>query len=156
MKPSVTIREGIEPDKEQLTQVSREAHASLRKVYRPRPDAKQIGTDVPYTRIVGIKDGIVVGMATYEVEGDALYFGSLGVLETFRCQGIARSLVEHIENVARETGFFKISCATIEETGNVPIFEKLGFTVISREKADKFESVSGAPIHEVKMEKILK
>ncbi len=41
---------------------------------------KKIGSNTPYKRIVAVADNKIVGVATYEVEGDFLYFGSLGVL----------------------------------------------------------------------------
>lgn len=151
----ILIREATPSDHDQLKAVSHDAHATLRKVYRPCPSAKAIGTENPYIRIVAIKDGLIVGMATYEVDGDSFYFGSLGVLDHYRKQGVARALVRHIEGIALKDGFKKLTCATVEETGNAPIFEKLGFKIISRSIAEKFESLIEKPIHEVTMEKTL-
>lgn len=152
---NILIREATHSDHDQLKAVSHDAHATLRKVYRPGPSAKAIGTENPYTRIVAIKGGLLVGMATYEVDGDSIYFGSLGVLDHYRKQGVARALVRHIEGIALKEGFKKLTCATVEETRNVPIFEKLGFKIISRAIPEKFESLIGTPIHEVTMEKLL-
>lgn len=151
----ISIREAIDSDREQLITVSQDSHVTLRKVYRPRASAKPIGADSPFIRIVAVKNDIVVGMATYEVDGNSIYFGSLGVLAQYRKQGVAKALIQHIESVAIRDGFKRLTCATVEETGNVPIFEKLGFKITSCVIPEKFESLTGNAIHEVTLEKTL-
>lgn len=152
---NIEIREMAPEDEPGTRIVSKESHATLRKIYSPTPIAKQIGTEVPFTRLVALSAGQVVGMVTFEVDGKALYFGSLGVLENFRRQGIATAIVVHLEQTAKSQGFKKLTCATVKETGNVQIFEKLGFSVISSQLSDKFVSVNGEPVFEVRMEKLV-
>ncbi|GEM_PF-6824927 len=117
---------------------------------------KKIGSNTPYKRIVAVADNKIVGVATYEVEGDFLYFGSLGVLSAYRKMEIAKKIISYIEEAAQTMGFSKIKCATMEKTGNVSIFEKIGFKKNSREITDKFESVDGDPVVEVYLEKSVK
>ena len=53
--------------------------------------AKPIGSgDVPFIRIVALVDNQIVGTATYEVDQNSLYFGSLGVLERYRKKGYGK------------------------------------------------------------------
>ena len=153
---NIKIREYTQDDTEQLKVVSQETHASMRKVYAPNQNAKKIGTDVPYVRLVVLCDEKIVGMVTYEDDGDSLYFGSLGFLEAYRKKGISKNVISYLEDVARDLGFIKLSCATIEETGNVEIFKRLGFTVASRELTDKFIGMNEKTVHEVRLEKNLK
>lgn len=152
---NIKIREQTQDDIEQLKVVSQEMHASMRKVYAPNQNAKKIGTDVPYVRLVVLCDEKIVGMVTYENDGDSFYFGGLGFLEAYRKKGISRNVISYLEGVARDLGFYKPSCATIEETGNVEIFKRLGFAVVSREITDKFVGVNDTIVHEVKFEKKL-
>jgi len=150
---NILVREYTQNDLVEAKIVSDDAHAVLRKFYHPTAQAKKIGSDTPYKRIVAVADNKIVGVATYEVEGDFLYFGSLGVLTAYRKMGIAKKIISHIEEAAQSMGFSKIQCATMEKTGNVSIFEKIGFKKSSREITGKFESVDGEPIVEVYLEK---
>lgn len=60
----------------------------------------------------------------------------------FRRQGVARALVEALAGLARELGLRALVAGTVKETGNVEIFVRLGFRVVS-EKVDVY-SVSDA------------
>ncbi len=92
------------------------------------------------------------GGATYEQDNDALYFGSLGVLEEYKKQGIARKLVEFIEIEAKKLGLRKLTCSTVLETGNEAIFHKLGFV----EPTKKFIATSAnKDIREILLIKVL-
>lgn len=152
----IEIRRFQASDEEGTCLVSRDAHATLRRVYRPTKSAKPIGSDdLPFTRLVALSNGELIGTVTYEINGDSLYFGRLGVLETFRKKGVCGVIIKHLETVARDLGFQKLSCAAVEETGNAAIFKKLGFVVVAKDLTDKFESPEGHPVHEVRLEKQL-
>lgn len=143
------IREFSPLDDEGTRIVSKEAHGFLRSIYRPSKTAVQIGADTPYTRIIATCHGEVVGTATYEVDGESLYFGGLGVLEKFRRKGVASQMIRYIEEEAIRLGFKKITCSTVEETGNKIIFTRIGFEIINRDVTEKFVSLSGTPLHEI-------
>jgi len=151
---NIQIREFCAQDDEGVRVVSHELHLFLRKFYKPSLAAKPIGSgDVPFIRIVALVDNQIVGTATYEVDQNSLYFGSLGVLERYRKKGIARLLIKYIEDRAKDFGFSKLVAATMEMTGNVPFFIKVGFKIVSRELTHKFVSIDGQPVIEVFFEK---
>ncbi len=154
---SVIIREMRACDHNAAKALSKEMHETLRKVYRPsnsRPSINEGNT--PFTRIVAAINEQVVGMATYEQDGDALYFGSLGVLDKYKKQGIARKLIQFIEEEAKKLGLPKLTCSTVLETGNEAIFHKLGFTTVEKQETSKFISITPKKIiHEVSLKKNL-
>lgn len=149
------IREFRAADDEGVRAVIREAHGFLRKIYQRSKADRPAGQEAPFVRLVAMWDGIV-GTVTYERKADSLYFGSLGVLESRRRRGVTRAIVKHLETVASGLGLRKLSCSTVKETGNVAIFEKLGFSVVSSALAARFKSPDGRPVHEVELEKVIK
>lgn len=146
------IREFNPSDDEGVRTVAREAHSFLRKTYRRKKTASAEPA-ASFTRLVAVADGGIVGTATYEVRNGGLYFGSLGVLETHRRRGVTREIVQHLEKTAAGLGLPKLSCSTIEETGNIIVFEKLGFKQVSKTFTDRHESPDGHRLHEVYLEK---
>jgi ribosomal protein S18 acetylase RimI-like enzyme len=84
-----------------------------------------------------------------------LSFLSLGVHPAFRLCGIASALVEQLERIAVESGCRSVSLHTVRETGNVAIFERLGFRVESEAPTLLFESESHRTLSEVAMRKDL-
>jgi hypothetical protein len=64
-------------------------------------------------------------------------------------------MVESLAEKASSMGLAKLSLFTVRETGNVPIFEHLGFKVVREEPAQDIESATGSPLREVYMERTL-
>ncbi len=154
----IRVRDIQPADHKAVKAISQEMHDSLRKIYRPSDQAQSINqSHTPFTRIVAICENKVVGMATYERDGDTLYFGALGVSKSFQKQGIARQLIEYIENEAIKIGLSKITCGTVQETENEIIFHKLGFKTVSVTESEKFISQKDnkAVIHELVLEKVV-
>ena len=60
-------------------------------------------------------------------KNDRLHLRRLAVDAAFRRQGITRAFVEHVSERAKDAQLRALSLYTIEQTGNVPIFERLGF-----------------------------
>lgn len=79
----------------------------------------------------------------------------LGVHEDHRRQGIARALVNRVIELAAEKRGSAVRVATIKETGDVPIFEKLGFEVAGENTDDSCEGINGEKVTDVEMEKRL-
>ena len=71
----------------------------------------------------------------------------LFVHEHHRRRGVARALLDALGP--------RLSLFTIRETGNVPIFERLGFAVVREELATEYVSDAHAQLHEVYMERPL-
>jgi GNAT superfamily N-acetyltransferase len=152
----IVIREFTSADEEDVQLVSKEALATLRKFYAPSATAKKIGSESSSIRLVAIYEDRIIGTVIYEEDSTSLYFGGLGVLEDYRRKGVLRILVERLEQIAKRGNFQKLTCATMIETGNVPIFEKLGFQVVSSEITNKFVSPAGQPVTEVRLEKLIR
>ena len=62
-------------------------------------------------------------------------------------------MIEHLATVAAQAGKHRLSLFTIRETGNIPVFEKLGFRVV-HESLDSFAESDRFPeLHEAYMER---
>jgi predicted N-acetyltransferase YhbS len=151
------VRDATDADREGIEQVSREATATLRQVYRPTVAARaRRAAEEPNLRTLVALDGeLVVGCVYWSVEGSRLHLLGLGVGVAHRRKGISRSLLEHLVGVAHELGLSGLSLNTVRETGNVEIFERLGFRVRREGNDGTFESDRYATLTDVSMERDL-
>lgn len=154
----VKVRSALKEDLEAATQVGNLAFGTIRHIYRPlrevvaqNPSSKRSSE----RRLVALIGGRVVGTVRYWIESQSVHLLGLATHPDFTKRGIARSLVENVEEQAREEGADSASLFTIRETGNVAIFEKLGYSVVHEESAKCFESDIYDTLVEVKMEKQL-
>jgi GNAT superfamily N-acetyltransferase len=147
----IEVRGMVPGDEAGAAEVAREAGATLRKVYL---SSKRPASGMKLTRLVAVLDGRVAGIAAYEARPDGLFFCNLGVLESFRRRGLTRAMVAALEGIAAGLGLRKLSCSTIEETGNALVFGRLGFKVTARELSD-IASAGGGELHEVFLDKYL-
>lgn len=135
----ITIRPERTDDLASIQEVDAAARASLREIYRPSREAlinkSRMGPHL--RRLVAIIDGRVVGTVQYHVDGHSLGVVGLGVHPDVRRRGAARSLVRWLREIALNERADRLHLYTVKETGNVEIFEGLGFTVIS-EREDEF------------------
>jgi len=154
---SPTVCEPAPEHEIEVAEVDRLATADLRKVYRPTSLAvRDRAIARPNTTpLVAIVDGRVVGTVQYSVVGECLSFQSLGVHPAFRRRGIASALLGHLEKIARECGCKSVQLHTVRETGNVAIFECMGFGVVTEAPTALFENDAGTTLHEVLMRKSL-
>jgi GNAT superfamily N-acetyltransferase len=151
----VTIKDAEAADSPVVASVMGAATAQLRSVYRPSQQAVERARAAKDVRWLLAMDGNkAVGALRYVVEPGRLHLG-LGVIPEYQRKGVARSLVEFLAAKARSLGLAKLSLYTVKETGNVPIFEHLGFAIVRQEPAEGVESVSGSPLTDVYMEKLL-
>lgn len=98
------------------------------------------------------EDDQYVGMVRYELNENELYFRRLSVIPAMQGQGIAKKLVQALEEIARQRGKQQIACRVRKkETGNLQLYESVGFERIKEEWFDR----EGGPILIVKMEKEL-
>jgi len=152
----VTVRPAIPEDNQAVSEVCALGTATLRETYRPKLGAF-IGESTPrqLTPLVAEFDGRVVGTVQYYIEGDRVHIVGLMVRPDFRRQGVARRIVEFLEDTARGTGLRCLSLNTVKQTGNVAIFRRLGFETISEGEDEWAESDKYERLTDVYMEKVV-
>jgi GNAT superfamily N-acetyltransferase len=131
------------------------ANQSLRHIYRPTKAARAGKSllDRELKRIVALVDDQVVGTVQYRIVGNCLHLVGLAVHPEYQRRGIARRLVESLDALARQFCLHKLSLYTIRETGNVPIFERLGFRAVAEKPDELAESDTHDQLIEVYMER---
>jgi ribosomal protein S18 acetylase RimI-like enzyme len=137
MYPKIIIREACNADREGYEAVSHCAIQILRKTYRPKrgvTSAPAIGNDLK--RLVALINEKIVGTVRYSIDENRLHLLGLMVHPDFHHQGIAKELVRYLTERAEDQNIKILSLYTIKETGNVNIFEKMGFKVVRMESAD--------------------
>lgn len=74
--------------------------------------------------------GEVVGCVFYENRGDRVYFGRLAVLPAYRRQGVARALIEGVEQYARDQQFPQVTMGVrLALPGHIAYYERLGYEI---------------------------
>lgn len=124
----------------------------LRTKYIPRK-ARENRKSSKGAVLVALKDDSVIGIAEYLQSDGFLYIQGIAVHPDHRGKGVCRSILHKAEEIATSRNLSGLSLCTIEETGNVEIFERLGFKVISRVIATNYVSPSGEPVIQVNMER---
>jgi ribosomal protein S18 acetylase RimI-like enzyme len=116
-------------DESEAREVDVLATADLRRAYRPTQAAlaRRASLRAALTRLVALADTRVVGVVDYWKDGDRLAFLGLGVHPDFRRRGVARALVRDLERIGSDSGCQALGLHTVRQTGNVRIFERLGF-----------------------------
>jgi ribosomal protein S18 acetylase RimI-like enzyme len=140
----IRVRDAQPGDEPAIARVTESAIATLRAVYRPSAAAIARRGASSARRLVAIDgDDALVGT----LEHDAGHVVGLFVHGEHRRHGVARELLAAIGGRA--------SLYTIRETGNVTIFERLGFRVVRERPAVDYVPVgSHATLHEVYMERV--
>lgn len=153
----ITVRVTTPEDEAAADEVWASAIETLHQTYRPTAKflAEVWTPPSELTRIVALVDDRIAGTTIYYTEDDRLHLMRFGTHADFRGQGVARAMVEFLEDVARGRGFAKLSVYTVKECGVVPVYEKLGFTVISEEPAKWAESDKYDKLTDVYLEKPL-
>jgi GNAT superfamily N-acetyltransferase len=154
---SPTVREPAPDDELEVAEVDRLATATLRAVYRPTAAALEhrATTDANGLRLVAVLAARIVGVVQYRLAGDHLFLSRLGVHPAFRRRGVAAALIRQLEIIGRTGGCIAMVLHTVRETGNVRIFERLGFRVLSEQPTDLFQSDTLPVLSEVVMRKEL-
>lgn len=150
----ITVRCSTPRDAQGVARVVDSATATLRQTYRPNRKAlshkKRISDDL--RRLVAERDGQIVGTTQYFVDGDAIRVIGLGVDSDFRRRGVARALLREIANLARARGLSLVVTRTVMQTGNVPVFQALGFEVLSKQPDEYSVSLTGQQLTEVDLQ----
>ncbi|TWU09010.1 putative acetyltransferase [Symmachiella macrocystis] len=155
-KPSrFTIRDANDRDAVAVADIVDTAFQPLRSIYQPtrRTIERQAVHRKKGPRLIGEADGRMVGTVQYDVHPDRLHAIGLAIHPDYQRMGLARLLLQSIEDRARMASRPLVVLNTIQETGNVPIFEKLGFQVVSRVVATWCVSSLHSAVHDVTMQR---
>ncbi|WP_442507236.1 GNAT family N-acetyltransferase [Novipirellula sp. SH528] len=157
MQPSITIRMTTAEDAEAVATVFHAAFAPLRTIYRPNSQTVTSRSlrQKDETRLVAELDQQVVATVQFDSHEGYLHVIGLAVHPHFQQRGIARRLLDWIELHVLSTARTTIVLETIKETGNVLVFEKLGFLIIREGVTNRFESDIYPELHEVKMKRTI-
>jgi GNAT superfamily N-acetyltransferase len=79
----------------------------------------------------------------------------LAVHEDARPKGVARAPLEHVATIAAKAGTRLLRLSTVAETGNVEVFERLGFRTVSEKEDDLVESDAWEVLTDVTMKRPL-
>ena len=135
-----------------LSKIKIQATNELRAKYIPRVGMQSCNAS-EVAVLVALKDGSVVGTAEYFQKSRSLYIQGIAVHPDYREKGVCRSILLKAEEIACVRQLSSLSLSTIEETGNVAIFEKLGFSVVSRMAASNYVSLDGESVMLVNMKR---
>lgn len=126
----VKIRYATPEELEAALAVHDVAFAEHRDIYRARAEEadRQAARLMEGRRIVALEQGQIVGTAQYADHGDHFHILGLAVHPAGRRCGITRQMIDWIEQRAAEARRLTIALDTIAETGNVGVFERLGFS----------------------------
>lgn len=152
----IQVRNARSDDLTALLALRQEATDALRRIYLPKDEVPGLRRVMPhFETLVAVADGELVGTLEYTLAHAAVYLQGLGVAETWQGQGVARRLVEAAADLAERYPLPKLELCTIRETGNVQVFERLGFTVCGEAPSTQFIGAVGQPVSEVVMMKQL-
>jgi len=152
---TLVVRIATSQDTEAARRVGDEAFATVRSVYRPSPQATtNLATISPALERLVAEDGDqIVGTVRFRVLEGCLRVIALAVPPQCRRRGVARMLIDRLTVIAKDRECRALALYTVTQTGNVPIFEQLGFRLVC-ERPDTYSiSVGGEPLTEAYMER---
>lgn len=152
---SIEVRTAKEEEYEEANKVSELAFQNLRQIYRPNEKAIKNHNTIQssLSRLIAILDEKIVGTVKYRIDKQSLHIIGLATHPNYIKQGIAKSIITELKNIAVRHNLNKLSLFTIKQTGNVEIFTKLGFKIISEEIATDLCSDKYNKLIDVRMEK---
>lgn len=143
---NLLVRHCLDADRPQADELTTLAFQTIRHIYRPTPAAVDLKRSRPPSpRLIAVEstsDGRkkILGSVEYELLPDQLSLMALAVHPEFRRHGIARRLIQKLQHIAAAENIPRLTLWTITQTGNVPLFEHLGFQTLRISPADLFES----------------
>lgn len=153
----ITIRHPVSEDQAALAEIAALAKAQLSQTYRPTPEAiaQSKSSKESFTPLVAMLQNRLVGAVEYTLRNTRIYFKALSVHPDFQRRGIARAIIQEMETLGQAKGASHIALNTTKETGNVEIYQKIGFQAISEKEAVLFESHLFDKLTDVYMEKVI-
>ena len=138
-----------------LLSLSNTSFSELRKIYRPTSEAQrnQASSANEWTCLGYYLDHQLVGLIKVKLSGKTLNLSTLAVMPECRKKGVARSLILEAKRMFSSAGLLSVWC--VEQTGNVEIFEALGFKIAERIESDIFELADSSNVKaiEVRLER---
>ncbi len=133
----IVTRLATSNDAEEVQTVTDAAFATVRELYRPKPNAIPTSENANLCKktIVALVNGKIVGATCVYRNVAALHVSQLAVVPKFRKRGVARALLQGAVELGIESGAIEVVLNTIQETGNVAIFQRLGFTIQATSEA---------------------
>ncbi|MCP4322309.1 MAG: GNAT family N-acetyltransferase [Alteromonadales bacterium] len=122
-----------------LLSLSKAGFSELRNIYHPTYEAqrnKAISV-ADWTCLGYYLEPLLVGIIKVKMADNTLSLSSLAVAPEYRKRGIARSLISEAEQIFPTANMLSVWC--VEQTGNMEIFEALGFKVAERIESELFE-----------------
>jgi predicted N-acetyltransferase YhbS len=152
---SLLVRIATYEDEEAVQRVTDEAFATVRSVYHPAPQAvAHLASISPaLERLVADDRDQIVGTVCFRVVDVCLRVMALAVQPECRRRGIARALVDRLVTIAKDRECRALTLYTVTQTGNVPVFERLGFKLVGEQPDTYSISLSGEPLREAYMER---
>lgn len=154
MNHSITIRECSHSELPEALVVLKMAFDTVRSIYHPTGKIAEGQAERARegTRLIALINQQIAGTVQLANHQNHAHLIGLAVHPAFRQQGIARQLIQHSLQYARKWDHDTIVLETIKETGNIPIFEKLGFQACHERITENFVSMQFERLHEVRME----
>lgn len=88
--------------------------------------------------VIAWEDGEPVGSGRWRVEPEYMYIGRVSVLPGFRGRGIARAMLEHIEQIARQRGITRLRLGVrMLLPQNIELYQKNGYVTVEVVKHPK-------------------
>ncbi len=143
------IRPSKPEDCQQISEIVSSATEQLRKIYRPKSSGPHKINE--FSSIVSLANGSITGYVEYKLTESCLYFQGLAVKLEQRNKGIATQLIQYLAKLAKDKDLKSIELATIEETGNVAVFQNIGFCITSKEITEQFISDAHDSLYKVYM-----
>ncbi len=80
--------------------------------------------------VIAWLDGEAVGSGRWRVEPDHLYIGRVSVLPGYRGRGIARAMLDHMEQIARQRGSTRLRLGVrMLLPQNIELYQKVGYVI---------------------------
>ncbi len=151
----IKVREASATEQSVAASVSYQAFATNRNIYKIKPDvvAATNAKHDALTRLVAVDDANIVGTVKYRIHQGRLHIIGLGVLPDKRRQGVARCLIDELYRLAASHDCSVMSLYTIKQTGNVAVFERLGFRAVREQPDTLAVSWNGDTLIDVYMER---
>ena len=140
-----------------LIALSKSVFAEIRNIYRPTVLAQQnkMASTDDWTYFGYYSEQRLVAVVSVMLSDDTLHLSALTVASTSRRKGVARHLILEVQQMFPHANQISVWC--VEQTGNVNVFESLGFKVVERIESDYFEltNTSDEKAIEVRLERKL-
>ncbi|HAS6281742.1 GNAT family N-acetyltransferase [Vibrio vulnificus] len=149
-KVKLMIRQ-LDANEKSVVELSERCFDELRQVYRPTEVAvsNKNSAKSEWSCFGFHVDEVLVGVVEAKQVGSELQLSSLAVAPSFRQKGVARKLIDFVVTQFKSINSVSVWC--VEQTGNVAVFEALGFNVVQRFDSDFFILSDGSKAVEVQL-----